>query len=365
MATKVHQGLVQMRFALFLVAAFLLVEIVHALPSVADTLPEYVLKYAPLIWIHSEDSYKPSDIGAQIANTIPQVNFQAIPGISLPLTLNDLDALNSKGSTEVFLTSKEGIRALPPWFKGVRPNRDGKTEGAISCAIVVTEREAGVLDAFYFYFYAYNRGTTVFGVEFGNHVGDWEHNMIRFKDGKPQGIWYSQHASGQAFTWNAVSKRSERPIGFSANGSHAVYATEGSHDHTIPGTNIPIGILIDECDEGNLWDPTLSAFTYKYDRASQKFKAFDTMTPVNWLNFDGLWGDKQLPDSTEGQINLFGQRKYTSGPNGPKFKGLDRNDICPPHVKLCRLREKLILEEDEERELRRIFQIPDEAALGA
>lgn len=28
-----------------------------------------------------------------------------------------------------------------------------------------------------------------------------EHNMIRFKDGKPVGIYYSQHGTGQACEW--------------------------------------------------------------------------------------------------------------------------------------------------------------------
>lgn len=33
-----------------------------------------------------------------------------------------------------------------------------------------------------------------------------EHNMIRFKDGSPQAIWYSQHSNGEAFTYDCVEK---------------------------------------------------------------------------------------------------------------------------------------------------------------
>ena len=35
--------------------------------------------------------------------------------------------------------------------------------------------------------------------------------MIRFVNGTPDAIWYSQHASGQAFTYAAVEKKDKRP----------------------------------------------------------------------------------------------------------------------------------------------------------
>lgn len=34
--------------------------------------------------------------------------------------------------------------------------------------------------------------------------------MIRFRDGRPEAIWYSQHATGQAFTYDAVEKEGPR-----------------------------------------------------------------------------------------------------------------------------------------------------------
>lgn len=51
--------------------------------------------------------------------------------------------------------------------------------------------------------------------------------MIRFQNATPQAIWYSQNASGQAFTYNATEKRGKRPYGYSGNGTHAVYSTAG------------------------------------------------------------------------------------------------------------------------------------------
>lgn len=51
--------------------------------------------------------------------------------------------------------------------------------------------------------------------------------MIRFANGTPQAIWYSQHASGQAFTYNAVEKKGIRPYAYSGNGTHANYVIVG------------------------------------------------------------------------------------------------------------------------------------------
>ncbi|PGH30327.1 hypothetical protein GX50_06921 [[Emmonsia] crescens] len=294
-----------------------------------DRIPDFVLKYAPLIYLHSEDPYMPSDFATLVTNSIPTINYAPVAGIPSPLTLDNLDSLNSLGGKDIFLTTKEGIRALPEWFRGTRPDKAGKTVDAVTSIIVVRDHGDGkTVDVFYFYYYAYNQGTTVIGIQFGNHVGDWEHNMIRFENGEPQSIWYSQHAAGQAFTYQATEKQGLRPVGYSSNGSHAVYATPGTHDHTIPGFNLPGGLLEDETDRGVLWDPLLSTYAYRYNNVTEKFTPYDTKTPTNYLYFDGRWGDQALPDDAEGQIVLFGQRKYVSAPDGVKFKGLVREEVC-------------------------------------
>ena len=42
--------------------------------------------------------------------------------------------------------------------------------------------------------------------------GDWEHTMVRFQDGKPQAIWYSQHSNGEAFVYDVVEKYKNRRV---------------------------------------------------------------------------------------------------------------------------------------------------------
>lgn len=51
--------------------------------------------------------------------------------------------------------------------------------------------------------------------------------MIRFENGTPKALWYSQHSNGQAFTYEATEKQDKRPLAYSAKGTHAVYATAG------------------------------------------------------------------------------------------------------------------------------------------
>lgn len=101
--------------------------------------------------------------------------------------------------------------------------------------------------------------------------------------------------------------------------------TDRTHDHTIPGVNFPTGLLVDTTDDGVLWDPTLNAYAYSYNTSTAAFEAYDPAFPVHWLSFNGHWGDDALPGGPE----LLGQAKYTAGPVGPQFKGLDREEVCP------------------------------------
>jgi len=66
--------------------------------------------------------------------------------------------------------------------------------------------------------------SSVLGARFGNHVGDWEHTMVRFINGVPQTVYYSAHASGTAYRYSAVEKSGDRPISYTAIGTHANYA---------------------------------------------------------------------------------------------------------------------------------------------
>ena len=167
-----------------------------------DGVPDFVVKYAPIVYLYSGDPWRPSDIATQLNNTEPKVDFKIVS--DQPVNLDNLFFLNGLGGDKVYLTSKFKPYAspVPGYLFGVLPNGEGKTEGAVSSTIIVNDHGDGTLDAFYFYFYAFDRGT----LSIGNHVGDWEHSMIRFINKTPSALWYSQHSAGQALKYSAVQK---------------------------------------------------------------------------------------------------------------------------------------------------------------
>jgi hypothetical protein len=111
---------------------------------------------APVVYLHSTESYFPSDLGAQLANTQPENNYEVVSGAPSPLTLDNLDSLNALNGSNVYLTSKDDTTSnpQPQWLKGVIPDSTGKTDGAVSTSIIVNDYGNGTVDAYYMYFYA-------------------------------------------------------------------------------------------------------------------------------------------------------------------------------------------------------------------
>ncbi|KAG6008933.1 hypothetical protein E4U43_000084 [Claviceps pusilla] len=239
--------------------------------------------------------------------------------------------------------------------RGHKPDADGYTRAP--AVLILVDKGSGILDAFWFFFYSYNLGQTVLGIRFGNHVGDWEHCMIRFEHGVPRGIFFSEHEGGQAYAWDAVEKRGSRPVIYSAVGSHAMYATLGEHPYVLP-----FKMLKDVSDKGPLWDPALNNYAYHYNyklenhtQRDEEADAADDGTrartssragraekkppslvpaaknpdaPTSWFHYDGYWGDRLYTLADMRQWRLFGQYHYVTGPSGPKFKQLSRSVMC-------------------------------------
>ncbi|KAF4978212.1 hypothetical protein FZEAL_5373 [Fusarium zealandicum] len=291
----------------------------------------------------------PSDILSHIRHTTPKVNGTPVSGLP-SLDLDNLEVLNDFGAEKVDLTSQDDPLAPPKWILGEAPDASGKIHNSTPCAVILVEKTKVDVDAFYFYFYSYNEGPNITqvmeplnrlitgdaaasGMHFGNHVGDWEHNMIRFRKGKPVGIYYSQHVDGQAYNWDdsRVSMTDGRPTVYSGRGSHANYAE--------PGLQVHNAGLLDYCEAGQKWDPVLSAYYYRFDAATFTItplippKQPSTSSPssnlTSWFYFKGQWGDRTYPDSDPRQETLprFKLKRFETGPNGPRFKHLVRKGL--------------------------------------
>lgn len=464
--------------------------------TVAESLrdiPDYVLRYAPMVHLYSGENFWPSDIAEHIQHMMPFLNGSLL-NTTEPMTLANMHRLNAEDG-RVFLTSKEDVEERPEWLhshvgvpeayeweeteaerrrremdqeelrlrggtswwdvnkdrplhrisdprripyqdtsappysrsrpfssravrsKNLRrrqlageepepqrpfPGPPGSPDSDVNkpdpsgyssapAVLIMVDKGSGIMDAFWFFFYSYNLGQTVLEIRFGNHVADWEHCMIRFENGVPRAMFLSEHEGGQAYAWEALEKRAmnatinghnvtvDRPVIYSAVGSHAMYAFPGAHPYVLP-----FKMLKDVTDDGPLWDPSLNNYAYFYDYKATPpgedeqmvEQSFDesrpypfstanidphakprdstssddndgelatesqdeptTLTPASsnpraptsWFHFTGPWGDELYGLFDIRQWRIFGQYHYVTGPMGPKFKHLGREKVC-------------------------------------
>ncbi|KAH0538110.1 hypothetical protein FGG08_005272 [Glutinoglossum americanum] len=336
-------------------------------------IPQYVLDHAPLVHLYSGEQFWPCDIGKHLIHTTPYLNYTPLQARSQHPKLTDLDGFNQyDGGRFIFLQSDDNVEERPGWLGGKKnipseptdgddDDDDGDISGTVNiqrlmdeidpqkaiesrqlrggrsdapAVLLVVDKGDGIVDAFWFYFYSYNLGNVVLNIRFGNHVGDWEHSLVRFQHGIPKAVFFSEHSGGEAYSYEAVEKlgkrapadaRTTQPVIYSATGTHAMYATAGIHEYILP-----LGLLHDVTDRGPLWDPLLNSHMYTYDTLTDILRSSNVTphAPTQWFYFNGHWGDKIYPLSDRRQYTFAGQYHYVNGPLGPRFKNLDRTSIC-------------------------------------
>lgn len=335
-------------------------------------IPQYVLDYAPLVHLFSGEHFWPCDIADHLKHVTPNLNYTPILSRTNSLNLTNLDDLNEFDDGRfVYLKSNDNVENRPDWLGGQKnipddweeissphhPHRKTQApfaqvppQGGRSSApavLVTVNKGHGIVDAFWFYFYSYNLGNLVLNIRFGNHIGDWEHSLIRFQHGKPKIVFFSEHFFGQAYSYDAVEKIGKRPVVYSAVGTHAMYAQPGYHPYILP-----LGLLHDQTDRGPLWDPAMNCLKYTYDVKNDSLTP-DNRTadaPTEWFFFDGHWGDKLYPLDDARQYEFVGQYHYVTGPLGPRWKHLGRRKVCQgPYTNECVIKQRL--EEEGEGEI--------------
>lgn len=121
-----------------------------ALPRATTPLPDYVLQFAPISHLYSEEQWWPSDISTHLQHVTPEDGFTTVAS---SVTFANISTLGS----DIFLTSKDDPLASPQasWLLGNgQPDATGFTTAPAT--IIAVEKPGGILDAFYFYFYSFN-----------------------------------------------------------------------------------------------------------------------------------------------------------------------------------------------------------------
>lgn len=345
-----------------------------------DKLPKYALDFAPLVWLDKDEIFWPGNVLVHLDNVHPETALGR--NLDIPPEYNGkcsaaLLARPEINDTSVFLAYNtdprlhiaKNISTLTS--AECKPHDETrKSDSTVYIVYVDKTKELGegFVDVFYFYFYPYNFGAAVIGIHFGNHIGDWEHTMIRFKHGEPQAIHLSAHSDGHAFKLGCLETIDGRPVVYSAAGSHANYPRAGAQKYSgIPGGPV------DHTSRGHLWDPLKNYVSLTYSNANG---AFTPHTPwpnphstpfptpedaVNILSYRGHWGNafadyrhakpgKLLPklgqkiadlkrkvtgddepetheEETEESTSIdqkYHKLVWGEGPTGPRDKSLDR-----------------------------------------
>lgn len=256
---------------------------------------ELALRYAPRVFLHSDESCFPSSVEW----------FQQHTHIQGGRYVTD-QALGCDSCTE------------PVFLDGKHPNH----EVAPTYAMIVPKGNQ-ITDIVYWMFYPYNNGKRVcigwyspWGCvggysTFGNHVGDWEHMTVRLVNGQASQVFLSQHANGQTFNWgdSSLAYDGTHPLVFSAKGSHGLYPDARRHIYK----NLPNGdFLADDTNHGPQWDTWQNLKVIQWKPIGQ-FEGGN-----QWLNFNGRWGNVKsgcgIAESVSGECVL------NDGPTGPMMK---------------------------------------------
>ena len=192
------------------------------------------------------------------------------------------------------------------------------------------EKEQKYLDLSYFVFTPYNKSKEILGMEFGNHIGDWEHMTVRLLketvngsvSWRPVIVCYSAHDFINCYSWNDVEKiDATHPVAYTALGSHGMWSTEGKHIYV----NAFVVKLTDECSRGtawNLWENN-ALETYSYDSLNHMGRGIGQSQWNECFNLN-YYDENSKAVSRWGNYGYYPPiciyPRLSGGPTGPQHK---------------------------------------------
>ena len=107
----------------------------------SGSVPDYVLAYAPIVYLSSSETYFPSDLSTHLSHLTAEAavagnnNTVAISGAPYPLTLGNLNATSIGSSTWLSLTTEADmqINSTAAWLNSDygKPDSSGKSAAAV------------------------------------------------------------------------------------------------------------------------------------------------------------------------------------------------------------------------------------------
>jgi hypothetical protein len=333
---------------------------------IAPPVPETVAKYAPVVYLHSQDDYRP-DSPTKFVNNSSLWWFHE--GGCNPHNVAELHSiepqrLGSSNETDVVPYSDNPVFPTVNGFDCTsnsqitfttrnltRPYDDGRSLYNAFWYNAFYEREGFYLDlddgdpqdelrggiesgpvifpgapvfyeyvphlyVTYWFFYPYDK-FEIPALPNQHHEGDWERISIQLNANEtPTNVFYYAHENGEFAPWLAVDKfDGTHPVVYSAKGSHASYLKQGEQEKLQCFLTL---CAHDSTDRGPRWST---------------WNDLRKVEAQPWYGFGGAWGQVDAINTPGG--SFYG--KYFTGPLGPSPYKTSRDkwaDTIPPMLNL-------------------------------
>ncbi|RYC58501.1 hypothetical protein CHU98_g7709 [Xylaria longipes] len=301
-------------------------------------LPDY-LKY--VLYFHPDEEFFPSNMADFLLHVEPYLGLEPLKQAhDRRLTLDNINQLNNFGDRgrNVFLTSRDDPSTYPSWLQGNRPSTAGRSDAVVP--VIFVERaikddqgqDIEVVDMFSFYFYHFNAGPRLPKNPshfFGDHIGDLEHSIVRFQDGKPETVFLSRHASASIHAYESTQKLESRGTSHPRPRSDLMLPLTPLRNHEYIMADEDNTAILDYTSKGTLWDPSKNLWIYELSHElSPEQMTLTAVEPsdaaTSWYKFAGCWGDKTYKEDDHRQDLVCGVPKWVNGPAGIPYKILAR-----------------------------------------
>jgi parallel beta-helix repeat protein len=300
--------------------------------------PEIVKKYAPLVYLHSDDDYRPGDPMSFISSSELRWSHQAqylifqcgdhteVPrgeinannlGATAQLPYSHMPKVHSESSCEhrTDITKLKANEYTRPFGGNDRHNvlgweqdymkegffldpdneqeaRAGNPAGetTFSGAPVFYEYKEHQFIAYWF-FYPYDEFKPGL-IPLQYHEGDWERIIVKLNNSDElTNVSFDSHGKPKSYEASEIEFEGTHPVVYSATGSHASYRFVG---------NYPVfgGAFSDRTNKGPKWT---------------SWSNLNDVKLQPWYGFGGAWGEVELGHSP---VQLFSGKDFT-GPLGP------------------------------------------------